>query len=150
APRLGVRPRVPLTSSRPPPLACGPAAGDTRYEAVDDRVVAALRCPHGEASLALDGRTLVCPGGHRFDLARQGYVNLLRGAAPAGVETSEMVAARVEIQQAGHHDPLTNLLKRTVAASPQSHAGQRLAVDVGAGTGHHLAAVVEASGGGCA
>ena len=38
-----------------------------------------LACPVCGESLRLDGTCLACSHGHRFDIARQGYVNLLRG-----------------------------------------------------------------------
>jgi 23S rRNA (guanine745-N1)-methyltransferase len=127
-----------------------------------------LRCPHhgrsagGSASddhaLRLDGRSLSCRDGHRFDLAAQGYVNLLDRAAPAAADTAGMVAARVEVQAAGLQDELTAALTEVVTdalahppwvdAQPAATApapGRRpLIVDLGAGTGHHLAAVLDA------
>jgi 23S rRNA (guanine745-N1)-methyltransferase len=107
-----------------------------------EHVVDALACPHGEPELALEADGLVCPAGHRFDRARQGYVNLLLGAAPAAADTAEMVAARERVQAAGHHDALTDALVH--AASTDRPPG--LVVDMGAGTGHHLAAVVDRIG----
>lgn len=106
-------------------------------------VVGALACPHGEAELAATEGGLVCPAGHRFDLARQGYVNLLLGAAPAAADTAEMVAARERIQTAGHHDVVTESLVRAASSTTPSPG---LVVDLGAGTGRHLAAVVERTG----
>ena len=39
-----------------------------------------LACPVCRLPLELHGTSLACEAGHRFDLARQGYVNLLRGS----------------------------------------------------------------------
>ena len=64
-------------------------------------VVARLRCPLCGSIMAEHDRTLRCPRGHSFDIARQGYVNLLPGAAPAATDTPEMVAARAAILAAG-------------------------------------------------
>jgi 23S rRNA (guanine745-N1)-methyltransferase len=108
-------------------------------------VVGDLRCPHGEETLDLTDGGLVCPAGHRFDVARQGYVNLLTGSAPAAADTAPMVAARERIQAAGHHDAITaGIVTAIRAAAPAGVDGT--VVDVGAGTGHHLAAVIDASG----
>lgn len=108
-------------------------------------VVGDLRCPHGEPTLALTDGALACPAGHRFDLARQGYVNLLVGPAPAAADTAAMVAARERVQAAGHHDAITAGIVAAVRASaPEGVHGT--VVDVGAGTGRHLAAVLDASG----
>lgn len=107
-------------------------------------VIDHLACPCGRPSLRLDGSSLACPDGHRFDLARQGYVSLLRGRAPAAADTAPMVAARVEVAAGGHLEPLSAALIDAVEAAPS--AAPRLVVDVGAGPGHHLAAVLEATG----
>jgi 23S rRNA (guanine745-N1)-methyltransferase len=110
-----------------------------------EHVVADLTCPHGEPSLRLVEGGLVCPSGHQFDVARQGYVNLLLGPAPAAADTAAMVSARERIQSAGHQGAITAALVAAVrAALPDGP--QATIVDIGAGTGHHLAAVVEATG----
>lgn len=85
--------------------------------------VALLSCPHCRHALALHDRVLGCAGGHRFDLARQGYVNLI----PAPGDTAAMVSARESFLRAGHLDffPLD---------------AEGVVVDAGSGPGHHLAA----------
>lgn len=53
--------------------------------------------------------SLACASGHSFDIAREGYVNLLpshhRRSARAG-DDGEMIAARQRFLAAGHYDPL--------------------------------------------
>ncbi|MEV4557367.1 putative RNA methyltransferase [Kitasatospora sp. NPDC049285] len=101
-----------------------------------------LVCPHCARPLTLDGRTLRCPSGHSFDQARQGYVSLLAGDAKAGTaDTAEMVAARSSFLAAGHYRPLTEAL-RVAAAGIAAETG--LVADLGAGTGHYLAEVLDA------
>jgi 23S rRNA (guanine745-N1)-methyltransferase len=96
-------------------------------------VIAALRCPHcGDRFAALPGR-LRCARGHSFDIARQGYVNLLTGRPPAA-DTPGMVAARGEFLAVGHYAPLAGLLARTAAR----WCGPGLVVDAGGGTGYYL------------
>ncbi|GAB2481115.1 methyltransferase domain-containing protein [Luteococcus sediminum] len=96
-----------------------------------------LACPTCGLALSLDERTLGCRTGHRFDLARQGHVNLLGRAAPANADTTEMVAARARFLGAGHYQPIVDaLVARTRLA--------RRIVEVGAGTGHYLARVLDA------
>jgi 23S rRNA (guanine745-N1)-methyltransferase len=107
-------------------------------------VVGDLRCPHGEPTLALADTALVCPAGHRFDVARQGYVNLLVGPAPAAADTADMVAARERVQAAGHHDAITAGIVAAVRAAAPGGIDATV-VDVGAGTGRHLAAVLDAT-----
>lgn len=83
---------------------------------------------------------LRCTRGHSFDRARQGYVNLAAGRAPHSGDTAEMVAARAEFLAAGHYDFITTAL---CEAARTAYPGG-LIVDAGAGTGHHLAAVLDA------
>lgn len=105
-------------------------------------VVALLACPHCGRAVRLDGRTVRCPGGHAFDLARQGYVNLLPGDARTGTaDTAAMIAARGTFLDAGHFAPLSAAVSAAAVAAA-TPAGA--ALDLGAGTGHHLAAVLDA------
>ncbi|GAA3395895.1 putative RNA methyltransferase [Cryptosporangium minutisporangium] len=133
-------------------------------------VVDRLRCPHcaartgDDVGLALDGRTLGCPAGHSFDVAKQGYVSLLTGQAPTVPgDTGAMVAAREAFLAGGHFADLTAALATHAAqfaadspSAPEERTdllsgadgGTRGAagcvVDLGAGTGHHLAGVLDA------
>jgi 23S rRNA (guanine745-N1)-methyltransferase len=103
-----------------------------------DDVLPVLRCPACARELSRAGRALRCAAGHSFDVARQGYVNLLNGRAPAGAETPAMVAARSELFDAGHLDLVSAAI---VELAPDD---VELTLDAGAGTGHHLAAVLRA------
>jgi 23S rRNA (guanine745-N1)-methyltransferase len=111
-------------------------------------VVRHLRCPVcrqplGEVRVG-SVRALRCPLGHSFDVAKQGYVNLLAGRAPHVGDTPQMIAAREEFLGGGHYD----LISRAVAAAAVRYlpatASQPLIVDAGGGTGRHLAAVLDA------
>ncbi|PZM96095.1 MAG: 23S rRNA methyltransferase [Actinobacteria bacterium] len=106
-------------------------------------VIRYLRCPVCALPLAgaADGRALRCPRRHTFDIARQGYVNLTAGRAPHGGDTPEMVAARDEFLRSGAYDFISAAL---VAAAQATVPAGALVVDAGAGTGYHLAAVLDA------
>ncbi|MEV2236995.1 putative RNA methyltransferase [Micromonospora sp. NPDC049891] len=111
----------------------------------DPRVVDRLRCPVCGERLSIapvgTSHALRCPRRHSFDIARQGYVNLLTGRAPHSGDTAEMVAARADFLAAGHYDVISAAL--AAAAQPADDADP-LVVDAGAGTGRHLAAVLAA------
>jgi 23S rRNA (guanine745-N1)-methyltransferase len=117
-------------------------------------VVDLLRCPVCGAGLSHAGATLRCPDGHSFDIARQGYVNLVPGKA----DTPEMVDARDAFLAAGHFARLSATLAEEARAVGGAEAagaaagsaggagagGACTVLDLGAGTGHHLARVLDA------
>lgn len=106
-----------------------------------------LACPHCAQALTRHERTLRCPAGHSFDLAKQGYVSLLAGDAHTGTgDTAEMVAARADFLAAGHYRPIADALAEAAAAAVASAPGDPdgLVADLGAGTGHYLAHVLDA------
>jgi 23S rRNA (guanine745-N1)-methyltransferase len=103
------------------------------------RAVAALACPVCAAALSAAPGGLVCAAGHRFDRARQGHVTLLPPGhrAPSG-DSAEMVADRVAFLEGGHYAGVTRALADAVGEPP---CGTLL--DLGGGTGHHLAGVLD-------
>jgi 23S rRNA (guanine745-N1)-methyltransferase len=110
-------------------------------------VLAALRCPLCAGALtevaAGTGRSLRCSSGHSFDVARQGYVSLDTGRRPHAGDSAEMIAAREGFLASGHFVFVSDAI---VAAAREAWTGgsPRLVVDAGAGTGQHLAAVLDA------
>ncbi|MCW2622489.1 MAG: methyltransferase type 11 [Frankiales bacterium] len=106
---------------------------------MDPAALALLCCPACRAALTESAGSLRCPSGHAYDLARQGYVSLLTGAARQDTaDSAAMVEARSTFLAAGHYDPLSSAVAALAARGP--------VVDVGAGTGHHTARVLAAHG----
>jgi len=103
-----------------------------------------LACPQCSGALALVDNTLRCESGHSFDIARQGYVNLLPGRANSSTaDTTAMVAARKEFLDAGHFSPIIDaVISAARSAVPDEVAGTVL--DAGAGTGYALATLLDA------
>lgn len=98
-----------------------------------------LRCPVCGQTLGLDGRTLACGVGHRFDAARQGYYNLLTGkGSPFEGDSAEMVEAREHFLGSGHYAPLRALIADLALRHVPTPA---VALDAGAGTGYYLEAL---------
>lgn len=116
-------------------------------------VVDLLGCPQcpGDADghrrvtseLGRDGRTLRCLHGHSFDIAKQGYVNLLTGRAGANADTVSMVAAREKFLSTGHYRPIVDALAGSLK-------GARTVLEAGAGTGYYLAGALPDHGRGLA
>ncbi|MEU1747871.1 putative RNA methyltransferase [Micromonospora arida] len=94
---------------------------------MDPRILDRLRCPVCGEPLeqATDTRALRCPRRHSFDIARQGYVNLLTGRAPHVGDTPDMVAARADFQAAGHYD----VISAALAAAATDAVGRLGATD---------------------
>jgi 23S rRNA (guanine745-N1)-methyltransferase len=104
-------------------------------------IVRYLRCPVCAGTVELTPPVLRCERGHSFDLARQGYLNLLTGRPRVGADTAEMVAARADLLAAGHFRFLAKALASLSVRQDPPGAG--LVVEVGAGTGYYLAAVLD-------
>ena len=100
----------------------------------------ALACPLDGAPLQRQGGSLRCPDGHCFDLAAQGYVNLLpvqnkRSRDPG--DSKEMVAARRRFLEAGHYKPIADAVAQAVLAD--AVPGRTLTcLDAGCGEGYYL------------
>ena len=107
-----------------------------------DQVLDLLSCPHCAAPLTRWHGSVACAAGHTFDLARQGYLNLLGRAAPANADTFEMVAARERFLSRGWYATLADEL---VAILRRPSPGP--VVEVGAGTGYYLAYALQRWGG---
>jgi 23S rRNA (guanine745-N1)-methyltransferase len=95
-----------------------------------------LRCPVCADGLEESEGALRCAAGHSFDIARQGYVNLVPGRA----DSVAMVEAREAFLGAGHLRRLGEALAEEAVQVDASGA----VVDIGAGTGRHLARVLDA------
>lgn len=95
-----------------------------------------LACPICAEPLDLAERTASCRLGHSFDVARQGYLNLLGSAQPANADTAAMVEARSRVLAVGAFDAIDDAVARRAL-------GAQRVLDVGGGTGHHLARLLE-------
>ena len=97
-----------------------------------------LLCPICAAPLRQTDKTFRCDAGHSFDMARQGYVNLLpvqnkRSLNPG--DTREQVLSRRAFLEAGFYAPIAQVL--CSAAKDLNCAGPIL--DVGCGEGWYSA-----------
>ena len=99
-----------------------------------------LICPICHLPLEQEGRRLRGGRNHGFDLARQGYVNLLpvqlkRSLHPG--DTREQVLSRRAFLESGAYTPIVEAVK----AAAQGHSGPIL--DVGCGEGWYAVRVAE-------
>ncbi|MBO8188437.1 putative RNA methyltransferase [Streptomyces spirodelae] len=150
-------------TARHEPRRAGPVGRDPVRRGPWKALTAVVRCPVCRDALEVAERALRCPRRHTFDIARQGYVSLLSGGKrTVNADSAAMVQARTAFLEAGHYAPLTEALARLSAflGLPGGGAGGerregggeggsegaegRVVLDAGAGTGHYLAAVLEA------
>src|SRR4051812_22107052 len=89
-----------------------PGSRRPRMDTMPSASVASLLCPvcrNGLGPGGSAGTSLVCPTGHSFDAARQGYFNFLVGKGTVfEADAADMVAARFEFLSAGHYRPLAD------------------------------------------
>ena len=102
-----------------------------------------LICPVCGKALLGDGRVWRCPAGHSFDVARQGYVNLLpvqqKHSADPG-DTRAQVLSRRAFLEGGFYAPIAQALCDVAKTLPIS--GEVL--DVGCGEGYYSVRVAQA------
>lgn len=100
----------------------------------------ALACPLDGLPLHCTGSAWACASGHSFDVASQGYTNLLpvqhkRSRDPG--DSKEMVAARQRFLAAGFYQPIAAAVSRAVLAGVPADASISC-LDAGCGEGYYL------------
>ena len=108
----------------------------------------ALACPLDGTPLHCTGSAWTCASGHSFDIASQGYTNLLpvqhkRSRDPG--DSKEMVAARRRFLTAGFYEPIAAAVSRAVLANLPADATLRC-LDAGCGEGYYLRQLAAAVG----
>jgi 23S rRNA (guanine745-N1)-methyltransferase len=104
-----------------------------------------LSCPVCQGGLERAGTRFVCARRHSFDIAREGYVNLLpsRKLPRLAGDSKEMVAARQRFLDHGHYERLSDALNALAAEELAKRPGPagppaRCVLDVGCGPGYYL------------
>lgn len=100
----------------------------------------ALACPLDGTPLQCSGSAWRCASGHSFDIASQGYANLLpvqhkRSRDPG--DSKEMIAARRRFLTAGFYQPIAAAVSRAVLADLPAGATSSC-LDAGCGEGYYL------------
>ena len=102
-----------------------------------------LTCPICNQTLVREDKTYLCPNRHSFDVARQGYANLLTVQQKHSLhpgDTREQVLSRRDFLEGGFYTPICNALCRLAEKE------QGPILDVGCGEGYYSTRLAEALG----
>jgi len=111
------------------------------------RCVRLLICPVCGANLARLGNILKCPAAHSFDIAREGYVNLLLASRKRPKilgDTKDMARARRAFLDRGFYDPLSDTINQLVYSHLLQGSGRGDAssptcvAEIGCGAGTYI------------
>lgn len=108
-------------------------------------IIMVLRCPICHATLTHEGNALLCPNRHSFDVARQGYVNLLTVQQKHSLhpgDTRQQVHSRREFLETGVYRPIVDAL----IAAAQEFGAAGPVLDVGCGEGYYSTQLAGAIG----
>ncbi|OQX37583.1 MAG: hypothetical protein B0D91_06345 [Oceanospirillales bacterium LUC14_002_19_P2] len=98
-----------------------------------------LCCPVCHAPLAVSGTGMECASRHRFDFARQGYLNLLlshkMNSRQPG-DNQDMVAARTRFLDAGHYQSVSDSVAQA-ATQLLTDKESPVILDAGCGEGYY-------------
>lgn len=101
-------------------------------------------CPVCGQPLTFAEKEAFCPGGHRFDRARQGYFNLLQSQASAVRRHGDdrlMVEARTRFLEQGFYEPLRSCLAELAVEYAPSPCA---VLDAGCGEGYYTQGIAQA------
>lgn len=100
-----------------------------------------LICPKCGQPLLREEKRAVCPQGHSFDLARQGYWNFLLSSSTRGHgDDLPMLRARREFLDRGHYRPLADAICRKAG---ELFPEKGVLLDAGCGEGYYTQKVAE-------
>ena len=100
------------------------------------------RCTKCDLPLIPESRSLACENGHSYDLAKEGYVNLMptgKKLAPTVGDSTAMFASRRAFFADGFYEPLRQRLTELCVAEHPKTVG-----DIGCGEGYYIGGVATA------
>lgn len=103
-------------------------------------------CPICAAGLVREGAVCRCGGGHSFDIAREGYVNLLpanRQHSKAPGDDKTMASARTAFLEGGWYSPLRDELCKLSLEAAEAPALPPVLLDAGCGEGWYTQKLLE-------
>lgn len=104
------------------------------------------RCPVCQSPLSQQDRSLTCARGHSFDIAKQGYVNLLLAHEKKSLQPGDsktMVQARRSFLEQGHYQALSDSVAELLAENLDTSQPLQL-LDTGCGEGYYTKRIADA------
>ncbi len=100
-----------------------------------------LVCPVCRQSLLIEEKRAVCPSGHAFDRAREGYFNFLLSSSAGGHgDDKAMLLARRAFLEKGYYQPLCQAVQ---TVKEELFSPEDALVDVGCGEGYYTRALAQ-------
>lgn len=101
-------------------------------------------CPYCQSAFQVAGRSLVCAAAnHSFDIAKQGYVNLLAKPASSQYSKALFAARRSIITESGLYKRLHQLIAQQMLQHAATPVDSLCLLDAGCGEGSHLQHIVQ-------
>ena len=94
-----------------------------------------ISCPVCSHLLIKEQNTYKCENNHTFDLAKEGYLNLLLNAKKTSGDSKEMMAARRDFLAKGYYEKLSDRVNQRLK---KSHLTDQAILDIGCGEGYYL------------
>jgi 23S rRNA (guanine745-N1)-methyltransferase len=111
----------------------------TSIDTSEDKVATQSRSALLSSNLILTGirnDMLTCTNSHTFDIAKEGYVNLLRKKLPG--DTKAMLIARRNFLEQGYYQPLSDTINSLVSVAFDPETPSFNILDAGCGEGYYL------------
>lgn len=108
-----------------------------------------LSCPVCHEQMTSSAQAYLCPNGHTFDIAKQGYANLLlahqRKSKQPG-DSKEMILSRAHFLDQGYYQSISEQVNEAMLAcmTAGEHTGIETLLDAGCGEGYYLTRLREA------
>ncbi|RKZ82810.1 MAG: hypothetical protein DRR19_20065 [Candidatus Parabeggiatoa sp. nov. 1] len=108
-----------------------------------EKNISILSCPVCNTPLQKHPKSYNCKNGHNFDIAKQGYLNLLQSNKKRSTDPGDnrhMINARRHFLEQGYYQPISNLLNERLS-SHISHFTNDFPlqiVEVGSGDGYYI------------
>ena len=98
-----------------------------------------LICPKCRSELAVIGGTMKCKNNHSYDIAKQGYVNLVLGNSGSGGDDKEMCRSRHDFHSRDYYKCLSGLLAEICVKN-----NFKCILDAGCGEGYYIRKIRDA------